>query len=748
MIGKTISHYKILDKIGEGGMGVVYRAEDVKLKRLVALKFLAPQILGSEEEKARFLNEAQATALLDHPNICTIYEIDEVKGQTFIAMGYIEGQSLKDKIASGSLKLNDAIKIAIQIAQGLEEAHENEIIHQDIKTTNIMVTSKDQVKIMDFGLAKTTRGSRVTEEGKTMGTVAYMSPEQASGGSTDTRTDIWSLGVVLYEMITGQLPFKGEYEQAVIYSILNEEPELLINLRNDVPQELEQITKKALDKNPDSRYSKVGDILADLRRIRKELESLIKTSSTEKLQPSIAVLPFKNLSDDPEQEYFCDGMADEIINALTHVEGLHVVARTSAFSFRGKETDIREIGNKLNVKTLLEGSVRKAGDRVRITAQLINVADGYHIWSDKYDRNIEELCCPEDIFVIQDEISLAIVDNLKVKLFREEKEKLVKRHTDDLDAYDLYLKGHYFWNKRTEESLKKSIQYFQQAIEKDPDYALAYSGLADSYHTLQDYSSISPKELNAKAQEAALKALEIDNTLAEAHASLGMVSFRYWDWEGAERECKRAIKLNPNYPTAHHWYALLLMYMARFEEAMEEIECARRLDTLSLVINRNKALVFFYARQYDRAIDALQETIEMDPNFSLTHATLGMVYLQKSMYKEALAEFQKEKALSSAWDHEIECFTGIAYAKMGKKDKAVGVVNDLIKRREKEYASPYYIAKIYFALDEDNQGFNWLNKAYQEKDNLLLEIKVDPGFDSVRSDPRFKTILKKVGLEE
>lgn len=748
MIGKRISHYKILDKIGEGGMGVVYRAEDVKLKRLVALKFLAPQILGSEEEKARFLNEAQATALLDHPNICTIYEIDEVKGQTFIAMGYIEGQSLKDKIASGSLKLNDAIKIAIQIAQGLEEAHENEIIHQDIKTTNIMVTSKDQVKIMDFGLAKTTRGSRVTEEGKTMGTVAYMSPEQASGGSTDTRTDIWSLGVVLYEMITGQLPFKGEYEQAVIYSILNEEPELLINLRNDVPQELEQITKKALDKNPDSRYSKVGDILADLRRIRKELESLIKTSSTEKLQPSIAVLPFKNLSDDPEQEYFCDGMADEIINALTHVEGLHVVARTSAFSFRGKETDIREIGNKLNVKTLLEGSVRKAGDRVRITAQLINVADGYHIWSDKYDRNIEELCCPEDIFVIQDEISLAIVDNLKVKLFREEKEKLVKRHTDDLDAYDLYLKGHYFWNKRTEESLKKSIQYFQQAIEKDPDYALAYSGLADSYHTLQDYSSISPKELNAKAQEAALKALEIDNTLAEAHASLGMVSFRYWDWEGAERECKRAIKLNPNYPTAHHWYALLLMYMARFEEAMEEIECARRLDTLSLVINRNKALVFFYARQYDRAIDALQETIEMDPNFSLTHATLGMVYLQKSMYKEALAEFQKEKALSSAWDHEIECFTGIAYAKMGKKDKAVGVVNDLIKRREKEYASPYYIAKIYFALDEDNQGFNWLNKAYQEKDNLLLEIKVDPGFDSVRSDPRFKTILKKVGLEE
>jgi serine/threonine protein kinase/Tfp pilus assembly protein PilF len=748
MIGKRISHYKIVEKIGEGGMGVVYKAEDVKLKRLVALKFLAAQILRSEEEKARFLNEAQAIALLDHPNICTIYEIDEAKGQTFIATSYIEGQSLKDKIASSSLTTDEAIEITIQIGRGLQEAHEKGVIHQDIKTSNIMVTSKGQVKIMDFGLAKMAKGSRITEEGKTMGTVAYMSPEQASGGNTDTRTDIWSLGVVLYEMITGQLPFKGEYEQAVIYSILNEEPEPIMNLRTDVPHELEQITEKALNKNSESRYQKVGDILADLKKLKEELESLKGISSTERLQPSIAVLPFKNLTDDPEQEYFCDGMADEIINALTHVEGLRVVARTSAFSFKGKETDIRKVGHKLNVKTLLEGSVRKAGDRVRIAAQLINVADGYHIWSDKYDRNIGELCCPEDIFVIQDEISLAIVNNLKVKLFREEKEKLVKRHTDDLDAYNFYLKGCYFWNRRTEESLKRSIQYFQKAIEKDPDYGLAYSGLADSYHTLQDYSSISPKELNAKAREAALKALEIDNTLAEAHASLGMISFRYWDWEGAERECKRAIKLNPNYPTAHHWYALLLMYMGRFEEAMEEIECARRLDTLSLVINRNKALVFFYARQYDRAIDALQETLEMDPNFSLTHATLGMVYLQKSMYDEALAEFQREKALSSAWDHEIECFTGIAYAKIGKKDKAMRVINDLIKRREKEYASPYYIAKIYFALDEDNHGFKWLNIGYQEKENLLLEIKVDPAFDGVRSDPRFKKLLKKVGLPE
>jgi len=750
MIGKTISHYRVIEKLGEGGMGLVYKAQDVKLKRTVALKFLTPQALGNEEERIRLVQEAQAAAALNHPHIATIHEIDEVEGETFIVMEYIDGQSLKERIESGPLKLKEALGIAIQVAEGLQEAHEKGIVHRDIKSANIMVTSKGQAKIMDFGLAKSAEGIEPDKAGSTMGTAAYMSPEQARGEPVDHRTDIWSLGVVLYEMLTGQLPFRSEYRQAMVYSILNEEPEPMTGLRTVVPMELEQIVNRALAKSLDERYQQINDLRVDLRSIRKELKSgiLAEEASMTRPQPSIAVLPFSNLSADKEQEYFCDGMAEEIINALTHVEGLRVVARTSAFSFRGKETDIREIGRRLNVETLLEGSVRKAGNQVRITAQLINVADGYHLWSEKYDRKIGDMCCPEDIFAIQDEISLAMVEELKGKLLRKEKAAIVKRHTEDLEAYNLYLKGRHFWNKRTEESLKKSIEYFKEAIKRDPRYALAYAGLADSYITLRDYSSVSPKEVYPKAKKAVRKALEIDGTLAEAHTSLAQLRFREWDWEGAEKESKRAIQLNPGYATAHHWYAFNLMYMARFDEAIEEIKRAQELDPLSLVISRNAALVFYFARDYNRALEELKKTQEMDLSFSLTHTWLAYVYLQKGMYKEALREVQKESDIHRLLNPQVEAAKGRAYARMGKRGEARKILDDLLERAKKAYVPPILLADLHFALGEKDQGFKWLNKGYEERDSTVLEIKVDPGFDSVRSDPRFITLLKKIGLEK
>jgi tetratricopeptide (TPR) repeat protein len=425
-----------------------------------------------------------------------------------------------------------------------------------------------------------------------------------------------------------------------------------------------------------------------------------------------------------------------------------VVARTSAFSFRGKEIDIREIGRKLNVETVLEGSVRKAGDRLRITTQLVNVADGYHLWSERYDRDIDKLCCPGDIFSIQDEISLAIVDKLKVKLLGGEKTKILKRHTRDLDAFNLYLKGRYFWNKRTEESLKKSIEYFNQAIEKDPGYALAHAGLADSNLTLQDYTFVSPKETLPRAREAAHKALEIDSRLAEAHNSLAQVLFREWDWEGAEREHKLAIELNPNYATAHHWYSLMLTYAGRFDQAEGEMRLALELDPLSLVINRNLGMSLYYARRYDLALEQLQKTLEMEPTFSLAHAGLGEVYVQKAMYEEALKEFEREKRVRKGLNPLVETWKGVTYAKMGKEGKARKILADLLERSKKAYVPPILAASLSFALGENDRGFEWLEKGYKEHDSTLLEIKVDPRFDGVRSNPRYKELLKKVGLEE
>ncbi len=744
MIGKTISHYKIVEKIGEGGMGVVYKAEDTKLERTVAIKFLPHQIATQTEERQRFYIEAKAAAALNHPNIATIHAIEEVEDDVFIVMEYIEGQELKQKIDAAPLPVEDAIHIILQIAHGLQEAHEKGIVHRDIKSANIMLSGSGQIKIMDFGLAKVRGGAQVTQIGTTLGTAAYMSPEQARGEDVDHRTDIWSLGVVLYEMITGQLPFKGHYEQAVLDSVLNEDPESITCLRRGVPTALEEIVNKALAKSLDERYQRVDEMQTYMNAFRKELESKARQAPKEKCPPSVAVLPFVNVSPEKENEYFSDGMTEEIIDALAKVEGLQVVSRTSVFAFKGKEQDIRKIGKQLNVSHVVEGSVRKAGNRVRITAQLINIADGYHLWSERFDRELE------DVFTIQEEIAHMIVNALKIKLVRKAETPLVERSTENIKAYNLFLKGRYCWNKRTEAALKQCVNYFEQAIEIDPDYMLAYCGLADAYALLgiAEYGALPPMEVMPKAKAAAVKALEIDNTLAEAQTTVAHVkAFFDWDFTGADKEFNRAIELNPNYPFSHHWYALYLSAMERHDEAIAEEKRAQELEPLSLIINKNVGTIFYYARKYEQAIEQYKKALELDPDFARTHFFLGLAYISNSMFEEAIAEIKK--AITFSGENTVMlALLASAIAMSGKKDEATKILKDLKKRLKRGYVPSFNLAILYMGLDEKASAFEWLEKAYQERSSWLVSLKVEPILDGLRSDPRFTALLEKVGLEK
>jgi serine/threonine protein kinase/Tfp pilus assembly protein PilF len=749
MIGKTVSHYRILEKIGAGGMGEVYKAEDLKLKRTVALKFLPSEFTRDDEAKERFIREAQAASSLQHANICTIHDIDKAEdGRLFICMDCYEGETLKDKIKDQSLsdsgmktglKIDEIVDLAIQIAQGLIKAHEKGIVHRDIKPANIFITQDEVVKILDFGLAKLAAQTKVTKTGSTLGTVSYMSPEQTKGEEADHRSDIWSLGIVMYEMITGQLPFKGDYEQAIVYSILNDEAEPMRKVRNELPMELDLVVRKAMQKDSKERYENLQKLLVDLNSLKKKLEAN-QTEDIEKPLPSIAVLPFVNMSADPENEYFSDGLAEDLINALSKIKEFRVSARTSTFSFKGEKIDVREIGGKLKVETVLEGSVRKAGNRLRITAQLINVRDGYHLWSEQYDRVMD------DVFDIQDEITLAIVDALKVELLAGENQAVMKRYTQNVEAYNLYLQGRYYWNKMNIEAFRKSIDYFQRAVETDPTYALAYAGLADSYTGLGDagLSAIPPKEAFSNAMEAVQKALEIDDALAEAHASLAHLKMHDFDWSGTEQEFKRAIELNPNYATTYHMFAFYFALMERHDESIATIKRALELDPVSLGIKTDLGVLFYFARQYDQAIAQYHKTLEMDPGFVRAYVTLGSAYGQKGMYQEAIDMVQK--AIDLSGDHSKIAALGRVYALSGKKDEARKVIAELKALANQRYISPYCFALIYASLGEKDQAINWLQSAYKNHVSELIYMKVDPYLDKLRSDPRFTALLKKVGL--
>lgn len=742
-----------MEKLGSGGMGEVYKAEDTRLDRFVALKFLPKELSNNRDALERFQREAKAASSLNHENICIIHDVGECEQGPFIVMEYLEGETLKHRIENKQFKSDELLDLAIQIAEGLEAAHKKSIVHRDIKPANIFYTDNARIKILDFGVAKLTAKKNeslevlelssastlspsienLTQVGITVGTIAYMSPEQARGEELDARTDLFSFGAVLYEMATGHRAFPGNTAAAIFDSILNRSPERPSGFSDDLPNEFQKIIEKALEKDRKLRYQSAAEIHVDLQRLKRLPHSEIK--SVTKHPHSVAVLPFVDMSPEKDQEYFCDGIAEELINALTKIKGLQVASRTSSFQFKGKADDVSRIGEKLNVETLLEGSVRKAGKKLRITAQLIKTTDGYHLWSEKYDREME------DVFAIQDEIARTIVNMLKVQLGAQPG-SLIQPHSTDIEAYNLFLKGRYYWNKRTTETLKKSVEYFELAIDRDPTYALAYAGLADSYGVLGFLEAMRPRDVMPKAKTAAAKALEIDETLAEAHTSLAYARMHYdWDWDGAETEYKRAIELNSSYATCHHWYALLLAAMERSKESIEQIKLAKGLDPLSLIINAVHGYTLYFAREYDQAIDQCLKALELDQKFGITRWILGHAYEQKGMLNEAIKQFQE--TVTQSGDIALGCL-GHVYAVAGERDKALKIANDLEERSLSTYVSPYYCGLVYAGLGDNNLAFEWLERAFDQHSSPLMYLRVDPQLDSLRNDPRFDRLLNRL----
>ena len=771
MVGTTILHFRILEKLGEGGMGSVYKARDTKLDRDVALKFLAPELTRDPDAKTRFTREARAASALQHDNICAIHDIEETEdGQLFIVMDLYGGESLKERIQRGPLKIEEATEFAIQVGQGLAEAHQHGIVHRDIKPANILIARSGVAKLVDFGVAKLAGWTQLTRTGSMVGTVAYMAPEQACGEDVDGRADIWSLGVVLYEMLSGRLPFNRPNAQAMIYSILNQEAESLRTLRPDVPPQLEQVADKALRKDPRQRFQDVGEMLSELRSMKKSLEAEGQEAHhpAAKVVPSIAVLPFVNMSTDRKNEYFSDGLAEEIINALSKLEGLSVTARTSAFQFRGKELDIREIGRQLNVRTVLEGSVRKARNTIRVTAQLVNVADGYHLWSERFDRNIK------DVFAVQDEIAMAVVEQLRVELLEGEQEKVTKRYTRDEEAYRLYLKGRYYWNQRYPRAMFKAVEYFQHAINKDPRYALPYVGIADVFNMLGEFGFIPPHDAYTLSRSLLQKAREIDDSLSDLYVSLALITYCFeWDLPLAERYTRRSIELNPQNWYAHATRGEIVGSQGRAEEGLEEAKNALELDPLSPMVRAFFGLMLVTTRRVEEGRERMLRAIAMESEQPMLHYFMGLMQLIEPVSPETAIQH-----LQRAFDLGVTpaCgYLGVAYALAGRRREALDCLERL-KRIEKErflplllklflrlrpalryfrtverkYVPPYVKAVVYTALHMHEEALAEFERSVQSRDYLLPAFfalaELYPWMAEIRNTPRFQALRAKVKI--
>jgi eukaryotic-like serine/threonine-protein kinase len=792
VIGQTFSHYHIREKLGQGGMGVVYRAEDSRLGRTVALKFLSEELSSDPRAVERFQREARAASALNHPHICAIYDVGEHAGRHFMAMELLEGAPLQQLIAGGALPHDRVLELGAELADALEAAHGKGIIHRDIKPANIFVTDRGHAKLLDFGLARPpldregrTAGPThepLTDPGAVMGTLAYMSPEQVRGETLDSRTDLFSLGCVLYEITTGRPAFTGSTPGTIHEAILNRAPVPVGRVNPESPPRLEEVVNKALEKDPRLRYQHASELRADLQRLKRDSDSGSTAPQRTAAAPtgvsgwrqrgpliaaaiavvallaagmwlsglrskgeainSVAVLPFVNSSGDADGDYLSDGITESLIANLSQVRSLHVTARSTVFRYKGKEIDPQKIGKDLRVGAVLSGRLLQRDGTLVVRTELMDVTNGTQLWGGQYNRKVA------DVFALQDELSKEISERLRLRLTDDEKLRLTKRYTDNAEAYQLYLKGLFYWNKRSPEGLQRAIEYFSRAVETDPGYALAFAGLADSYNSMSFFNIVPPRAAMPKAKAAAARALEIDNTLAEAHISLAYASFTFdWDWPTAVSHYDRALALNREAVNNHSYYPFYLTVAGRSEEAIAVAKRQVDRDPVSAAFSHTLAVQLALARHVDEAIAECRRTIDLDPGFAVAYDVLGGVLASKGLYSEAVPEMEKAAALSRGAAMSLANL-GNVRARMGQRDEARRILQQLADTVKERYTPALAFAMVHVGLGENDQALNWLAKAYEERFNRLAYLRREPVWDPLRSDPRFVDLLRRINLPQ